>query len=176
MSQIAVCLLDARPAARFAARELSHYLARMTGQAVVVSREKKHDPSRAALWLGLLKDFGETPTVADPRWDDEVLIDVGSDGGVVAGSNPRSILLGVYRYLTELGCRWLWPGKRGEIVPHISGPLPPVRLQETPSYRYRGVCIEGAVSFEHVRDMIDWLPKLGFNTYFIQFREAYNFF
>ena len=54
--------------------------------------------------------------------------------------------------------------------------LPNVKVVETPSYRHRGVCIEGAVSYEHVRDMVDWLPKLGFNGYFIQFREAHTFF
>ena len=51
-----------------------------------------------------------------------------------------------------------------------------MKLRERPAYRHRGVCIEGAVSWEHVRDMVAWLPKLGFNAYFIQFREAYNFF
>lgn len=176
MSAIDLCLLNSKPAARLAARELSRYLARMTGRKVTVTREKKHDPSRRALWLGLFEDFGEAASIEDPRWDDEIFISVGPDGGVIAGSNPRSILLGVYRYLTELGCRWLRPGKAGELIPVLAGPVPPVKLREAASYRYRGVCIEGAVSFEHVRDMIDWLPKLGFNTYFIQFREAYNFF
>lgn len=176
MSDIAVCLLNSKAPARFAARELSRYIARMTDQEVAVSREKKYDPSLPALWLGMLEDFGEAPGVPDPRWDDEIFVNVGPNGGYIAGSNPRSILLGVYRYLGELGCRWLRPGKTGELTPSLSWPLPPVRLRERPSYRYRGVCIEGAVSYEHVRDMIDWLPKLGFNTYFIQFREAYNFF
>ncbi|MBC7286648.1 MAG: DUF4838 domain-containing protein, partial [Armatimonadetes bacterium] len=176
MGELTICVLNSKPAARFAARELSRYLGRMTGAAVTVAHEKQHDPARDALWLGLLKDFGRQPTVAEPRWDDEILLDVGPRGGIVAGSNPRSILLAAYRYLTELGCRWLRPGKAGELIPTIAGPLPEVHIHERPSYRYRGVCIEGAVSYEHVRDMIDWLPKVGMNTYFIQFREAYNFF
>jgi hypothetical protein len=47
---------------------------------------------------------------------------------------------------------------------------------ETPSYRHRGICIEGAISFEHVRNIIEWAPRVGFNAYFIQFREGYTFF
>jgi len=108
--------------------------------------------------------------------DDRVVIDVGPNGGIIAGANPRSVLLGTYRYLTALGFRWLRPGRDGERVPALSQILPQVTLDETPSYRHRGVCIEGAVSLEHVLDTIDWMPKLGYNAYFIQFREAYNFF
>jgi hypothetical protein len=51
-----------------------------------------------------------------------------------------------------------------------------VTLDETASYDHRGVCIEGAVSVDHVLSLVDWLPKQGFNSYFIQFREAYTFF
>ena len=45
-------------------------------------------------------------------------------------------------------------------------------LREMPSYRHRGVTIEGAVSCEHVMDMIDWLPKAGMNACFIQFLDV----
>jgi len=172
-----IYLLTEEPVAALAAEELGRCLTAMTGEQWTTEKRPEHVPTQPGLWLGLVEDFGWTsPPGLDPRWDDEVRIETDASGGVLAGPNPRSLLFAVYRYLTELGCRWVRPGARGERLPRLEGPLPPVSVHETPSYRHRGVCIEGAVSFEHVRDMVDWLPKLGLNAYFIQFREAYTFF
>ncbi|HOZ50028.1 MAG TPA: DUF4838 domain-containing protein [Candidatus Hydrogenedentes bacterium] len=157
----------------FAAEELARYLGRVTGQRVVVDADAKGD----AICLGLMSAFADiaAPEVPAPYCDDAIYVDVGGARGAIAGINPRSVLLAVYRYLTELGCRWVRPGVDGEIVPRLAE-LPEVRVAETPSYRHRAVCIEGAVSYEHVRDMVDWLPKVGLNGYYIQFREAHTFF
>ena len=165
----------------FAAAELRRYLTEMTGKRWAVRGRTVYAPEKAGIWLGVFGDTGIEPVESDPGaqqgpFRDEIAVRVGPNGGLIAGANPRSVLLGVYRYLTELGCRWLRPGRDGEHVPALRGEIPSVQIRETPSYPHRGVCIEGAVSYEHVRDMVDWLPKLGFNAYFIQFREAYNFF
>lgn len=108
--------------------------------------------------------------------DDEIYIDVNSFCGVIAGNNPRSVLIAAYRYLTELGVRFVNVGKDGELIPSSCDVKHTVRVHEVPTYRHRGVCIEGAVSVENVIEMVDFLPKLGMNTYFIQFREAHTFF
>ncbi|MCE5237088.1 DUF4838 domain-containing protein [bacterium] len=169
--QPTIVRFDTSQPAKLAARELRRCLSQMTGQEWSVRSARAYDPKAPGLWLGSRRSAGFQPA---PEAD-EVTIEATAKRGLIAGSNPRSILLAAYRYLTELGCRWVRPGKTGESLPTLRA-LPPVRLQETASYRHRGVCIEGAVSWEHVRDMVDWLPKLGFNGYFIQFREAYNFF
>ncbi len=117
----------------------------------------------------------EQPDVADPLMDDLIEIDVCGRSGMIAGSNPRSVLLGVYRYLREQGCRWVRPGVAGEYIPRGAG-LKDVQGSWRPSVRHRGVCIEGAVSRQHVLDMIEWLPRNGCNAYFTQFRESYTFF
>jgi hypothetical protein len=116
------------------------------------------------------------PEVDDPAFDDAIGIRVRAGVGVICGNNHRSVLLAVYRYLTEIGCRWIRPGRSGEVIPGPEAYERSVDLVDTPSYRHRGICIEGAVSYENVRDTIDWLPKVGLNSYFIQFREAYTFF
>jgi hypothetical protein len=177
MEQIIIHRLGQGAPIRLAARELRRYLSRLTGLPVVVHAARAHTPAAPGLWLGLFADLGLSPARGgDPVRDDEVAIRTGPTSGVIAGSNERSVLLAAYRYLTALGCRWVRPGKTGEYVPSLGPRLPAVNLREKASYRHRGVCIEGAVSWEHARDMVDWLPKLGFNAYFIQFREAHTFF
>lgn len=110
-------------------------------------------------------------------FDDLLSIHVTDGTGVIAGPNERSVLLGVYRYLRELGCRFLFPGKDGELFPEtVSLAGSRVELEDRPANRYRGICIEGGNRLEILLDMIDFLPKLGFNSYFIQFRQAFVFF
>jgi hypothetical protein len=178
MQQTIIYRLSDTVPAKLAAKELRRCLARLTGKPWTVRAARAYDPDAGGLWLGLSADLplakgGSRRSAAAA---DTVCIETAADGGLIAGSNPRSILLAAYRYLTELGCRWVRPGKTGEYLPAVKPPLPPVQVHERASYRHRGICIEGAVSWEHVRDTVAWLPKLGFNAYFIQFRAAYNFF
>jgi hypothetical protein len=119
------------------------------------------------------------PAVADPALDDAFEIDIAGGMGFIAGTNPRAVLIGVYRFLRELGCRWVRPGSTGEIVPRISSDDlsgRTIRIREAAAYRHRGICIEGAPSREHVLDLIAWMPKAALNSYFIQFREPYAFY
>ncbi|BBH21555.1 DUF4838 domain-containing protein [Paenibacillus baekrokdamisoli] len=164
----------------FAAEELRKYLIALSGREIVLHHSDRYYEEQPGIWVGLRTDFPEVPQTEWPgqgtEEDDAVWIDVECGQGILAGSNPRSVLLSVYRYLTEVGCRWVRPGQDGEYIPQIDYLTKVVKLMEAASYRYRGICIEGAVSLENVTDMIDWMPKMGFNGYFIQFREAYVFF
>lgn len=96
------------------------------------------------------------------------------------GSNKRSVLLATYKLLYLLGCRFLQPGKQYEYIPQkdLSSFLPCYIHNQTytASLRHRGVCIEGANALENVLDFIDWLPKLGYNSFFMQFKLPYAFF
>ena len=65
-----------------------------------------------------MSDFGlSTDEAEDVELDDIVHIDTDISGGIIAGDNPRSVLLAVYKYLTLNGCRWLYPGIDGEFIP-----------------------------------------------------------
>ncbi len=165
----------------FAADELARYLAALApGATIARGAASASSEALPVLRLGTFAAFGGAepwPTVRDPALDDAIAIAVTSGAGTIAGSNPRSVLLAVYRFLTELGCRWVRPGADGELLPGaVELASCVVRVTEAASYRHRGVCIEGAASYEHVRDLVAWLPKLGLNAYFTQFREAYTFF
>lgn len=111
----------------------------------------------------------------DPFLDDWYRIQAEPGDIRIAGSNPRSVLLGVYRLLHELGCRFLMPGAAHEVVPVIRPDALRADLVESASFRHRGVCIEGADSVENVIDFIDWLPKVGCNSFFVQHLEPEAF-
>jgi len=174
---------DAQPI-QFAASELASYIQRICpGTACDARPAESYDANEpTTLWLGTfdaLSNTGATrpwPTVDDPEMDDAIAIDVTGGAGIIAGANARSVLLATYRFLSECGCRWIRPGPEGEIVPQRPLIELSASIQETPAYRHRGICIEGAVSYENVAEMIDWAPKVGMNAYFFQFRESYTFF
>ena len=163
----------------FAAEELQHYLRKMDRAARVtrILIDSYHDADEHALYIGCDSAFTSVlPAVEDPERDDAIYINVSDGAGIITGTNPRSVLIAVYRYLRELGCAFLRPGKDGDLVPKCIPETTPVYIVESASYRHRAVCIEGAVSAEHVTDMIDWLPKISMNGYFVQFAKPYTFF
>ncbi|MGC8971579.1 MAG: DUF4838 domain-containing protein [bacterium] len=163
----------------FAAKELKSYIEKIDSERnVIIETGSSYEPSlEGAIYLGTLEEFNlRIPEVKDAKLDDGIYIDFHSNGGVIAGTNERSVLLGVYRFLREIGCRWFRPGKDGEVIPQKNIFSVDISVMEKASYRHRGICIEGAVSYENVYDIIDWAPKVGFNSYFIQFREGFTFF
>lgn len=127
-----------------------------------------------------LADDPRIAGLADPisRSDEDDAVAVAIEGGrgTIVGANERSILIGVYRFLHHLGCRWVRPGAEGEHVPRRAVADVSARFVERASLRHRAICIEGAVSLDHVLDLIDWAPKVGFSDYFLQFPDGYAFF
>ncbi|MBE6787383.1 MAG: DUF4838 domain-containing protein [Ruminococcaceae bacterium] len=130
---------------------------------------------RAQIELGLFEDFGIDEKVEDPFFDDGYVIKVHNNKGFIAGVNERSVLFGVYRLLEEWGITWVRPGPNGDHLPENPS-SPDLDINEKPSLRYRTMCIEGAISFENVLDMVDYIAKVGFNGYFVQFENAFQFF
>ena len=125
--------------------------------------------------LGLFEKFGQFVEVEDPRRDDAYIICVKDKKGFIAGSNERSIIFGVYRLLQEWGITWVRPGPNGTKYPEKCEPID-LDIREAASKRNRIMCIEGAVSIENCIDMIEWMTKVGFNGYYIQFTNGYVFF
>ena len=152
----------------FAADELKKYLRMMMPEdgASTIS----YDPSAASGFrLGLMRDFGlDTSDSDNTELDDVIYIDCDTKGGIIAGSNYRSVLLAVYEYFRQMGCRWLFPGVDGEYIPMKD--ITPVRYRHKASSRIRGNCLEGYISQNIVRDFIDFMPKVGLNTFMIQFK------
>lgn len=143
---------------RFAAGELERYLTRMlaaeTGELSIALAVRPHGDG--------------APT-------DAFAADLGQGGGELSGNSPRAVLLGVYDCLRRLGCRFLGPGPEREVVPPVKKSALSLKYAHTAAFRHRGVCIEGADSRENVLDFIDWLPKAGYNSFFLQFKSPYAF-
>lgn len=151
---------DASPTVVFAAEELTGYLGRML----------KEPPGND--WeIRLLSDGNSFP--ADVN--DSFRVQIGEHGGCITGSNDRSVLLAAYDYLHGLGCRFLMPQKEYEVVPCIGKDKLTAVYEKQASFYHRGICIEGADSFENIMDYIQWLPKVGYNSFFLQFKSPYAF-
>ncbi|MBQ7058153.1 MAG: DUF4838 domain-containing protein [Firmicutes bacterium] len=165
---------------RFAAEELRKYLLRMG--APDISLTLSVDPE-------LMAGPGEqsTETVAyDPKLDDRYRVRVRRTGtesadtpdlsGSITGNNPRAVLLGAYRYLSLIGCRFLKPGLENEWIPY--SPDPDTYAAEDyveAALRHRGACLEGANSIDDILRFIDWSPKVGYNSFFFQFELPKTF-
>ena len=146
----------------FAADELKKYLWTMmpaSGNTPIILDASATEGFR----LGLLEDFGLENEAVDPVWDDVVHIDTTAEGGILAGSNPRSVLFAVYRFLRLNGCRWFYPGPEGEYVPMKD--IEPQKYHKLADHRVRGYTIEGNPSMEQVSSWVDYQAKLEMNLF-----------
>ncbi len=141
--------------AAFAAQELKRYL-----QQMLPNREQE-----LHYYFSIEK--------SDDRETDAFSISTDAFGGAIIGNSERAVLLGVYEYLHCMGARFLGPNS--EVIPVLSGKLPKVNCEKEASLYHRGVCIEGSSSRENVLAFIDWLPKVGYNSFFLQFTIPYTF-
>ena len=159
--------ITSNPVADFAAEELKRYLRMMMPRCGEITIE--YNPNaKDGFRLGLMQDFGlDVSEVKNVELDDIVHIDTDEQGGIIAGDNPRSILLAVYKYLTINGCRWLYPGVDGEFIPIKN--VEAVKYHKAADCRYRGQCNEGAESQQAMLETIDWAPKVGMNVYMLEF-------
>lgn len=164
---LSISKITSNPTVDYAAEELKKYLRMMMPDGGEISIRYAPDATDG-FRLGLMQDFGlDVSDAKDPELDDILYLDTTAEGGIVAGDNPRSVLLAVYELLRRNGCRWLFPGVDGEYIP--MRPLHGVRYRHKPSCRYRGPCAEGTHSQQILLDTIDFIPKVGMNVYMSQF-------
>ena len=158
----------------YAAEELRKYLRMMMPDGGAV--EIRYNPeAKDGYRLGLMQDFGlDTSDVADTELDDILYVDTKGREGIIAGSNPRSVLIAVYEYFKRNGCRWLMPGVDGEYIP--TKDVADTSFRHVPSLRYRGWVTEGQIIQQHMMDAIEFAPKLGMNLFMIEFRYPKSYY
>lgn len=153
---------------RFAAEELQKYLSKITGANFALAKgETRGD----VIWVGLVDPASASKQV------------LGFDGytyetkpGAIrlAGVNDRAALFAVYAFLEELGCRWFAPNfdfygsGGGEIVPRADTLRVPVlhkTAKPSMTYRKKDVAEGRSHNLANLRQMIDWMPKVGLNVF-----------
>ena len=86
----------------FSAKELARYLGEMMADSLISINNQSNFPNPdltiCLKTADLCCEYGMDP-VDNPEFDDQYVISVTDNQGVIAGSNPRSVLLGVYHYL-----------------------------------------------------------------------------
>ncbi len=160
-----------------AASELKKYLSAIDSSVdyAVMSFDSYNPNLDNALWLGVDPAL-KVPEVKNAELDDALSIKVKGGVGYITGTNERSVLIGAYRFLRELGCSFIRPGDDGEIIPKLKITETSVDVFEAASYRHRAVCIEGSDSYDNIIDFIAWLPKVGLNGFYNQFRVPFTFY
>ena len=158
-----IAAVDSSETTGFAVAEFCRLMKKLDPRASVstVSAEE------ASVKIGLSSEL-PCPEVENPKLDDAISISVKSGCGYITGANERSVLIAVYRFFREAGVSFIRPGRWGEIIPERDSYEIEVSLAEKPAARYRGVCLEGSVGYEHILDTVDFLPKLGMNSFFTQ--------
>ena len=158
----------------FAASEMKKYLRMMMPESGAVEINLAPDASNG-FRLGLMEDFGlDTSSVESQELDDLIYIDTDEDGGIIAGNNPRSVLLAVYEFFRQNGCRWIMPGVDGEYIPLHD--IKPVKYSHAPSCRYRGWGTSTAQFQPSMLEMIDFTPKVGMNLCMIEFTIPHAYY
>lgn len=156
----------------YAAEELSKYLSMMDEIKCEIVIGNRGD----GITLGLLGELGlSSSDVGDAMLDDVIDVNINALSGYISGSNERSVLMGVYNYLKSAGCRWVRPGENGEYIPKKRMNTHSFIFRKKADYIFRGECIEGAVSFEHIKDTVLWLPKVNMNLFMIEQIVPYNY-
>ena len=166
--KIRPCRVGMNETVEFASDELRRYLYKIdeTVDVEPFYYDTYNPEHKNALWL--IADPALAPEVKDPSMDDAFRISIHNNAGMIAGTNPVSVLIGVYSLLKKLGCKWIRPGRDGEIIEKKQ--LPPLNFEyeEKAAYRFRGIDFAVSSSTQTAIDMIDWLPKEGMNNYFYE--------
>lgn len=176
--KLKICLVEETPVTLFASKELIKYLKEIDDSLSIdfMKSERVNKAFKNTIFIGVFDDILNNTAETFVTEEDAVSVEVIDGEGYISGSNEQSVLIAVYKFLKKIGCFWSYPGKCGERIPRKTLREINVSFYEKASYQHRGVCIEGADNYENVYDMIDYLPKVGMNEYFIQFSTPTVFF
>ena len=166
--------------AKYSVNELIKYIRMITNCEIMPEYEYADAypaiPCEDTIVLGLLDELNlDTSDLNDPFVDDIIDIKIENGVGYIAGSNDRSILMGVYKYCTSAGCAFVRPGEGGEYIPYCDLSKHSYTYRKKADYPFRGECCEGAISYEHMRDTVYWMPKVGMNMYMIESLVPYRY-
>lgn len=116
------------------------------------------------------RKFNLANTVYDARFDDAFTVNIKRGVGQITATNERAVLLGVYECLRRIGFTFCFPGKNGESIPaSLRSENVDLHFTHYAEYRHRGIAPCGPKELYSMLDFVDWMPKVGLNTYFREF-------
>ncbi len=88
----------------------------------------------------------------------------------IRGSNPRSVLYGIFDYLRYFGFDFLYPGKEGEIIPENPAfTIDGFDCQSSADRQFRGIAASpNADNLQQGYDLIRFLVQNKYNIYFME--------
>ena len=159
----------------YAADELKKYITVMS-RGLISPLVTEIGEASEGITLGTLSMLSlDESDLNDSVVDDIIDVSVKDGVGYIAGSNERSILYGVYKYCASLGCRYLRPGPDGDYIPKADVTNHTFIYRKKADSPIRCEIIEGAVSYEHCRDTVLYLPKIYMNAYMIEGYVPYTY-
>jgi hypothetical protein len=159
---------------RFAARELSSYLKKISGADFVISEEYTAPSISRKPAIAISVDASNAHWSGTSGKTDAFSISARDGHICICGKNGRSALYGVYEFLEKLGCGFIEPGK--ETVPSKSSIVAEeinqvyisafllrnifrVQIVKSKTFSYDGL------DPEHHLPQIDWMAKRRLNHY-----------
>ncbi len=155
-----VIVLPEKPleAERYAAQELQYHLEKATGATFAICPENEVPQAKHRIYIGNTKAAGAAgidvsvlaPSGYVVRTAGNDLYLAGRDRfrlkvGAYWGADWQGSLFAVYDFLeNELGVKWLWPGKLGEVIPSATEiRIGKLDRQGQPFFRYSQMSIAG---------------------------------
>ena len=110
--RLILAAIDNNQTVKFAVEEIVRLIKKMDKNLTLDVRRyfDKDETVKNALWVGLDGSVEKSE-------DDRIVVKVENGVGIITGSNDRSVLMAAYRFMYELGCRYLYPGADGEKIP-----------------------------------------------------------
>ena len=121
----------------FAATELKDYVQKISGAELKIIKEKKATGKN--IYVGKSKAVDALKVSAAGLEKEGFIIRTVNGNLILLGHDEAGTLFAVYTFLEDqLGVRWLWPGKLGEVVPvNKSITVAAINKTEEPHYKWR---------------------------------------
>lgn len=159
----------------FAAQELQGYMVQVSGAFMPMANVNEVGyPKLVIVGRLAVKRLGLDVKVTSLS-PDAFIIKTDNQRLILTGNSERGTLYSVYAFLEMLGCRWLFPGVLGEVIPRLNSvKVPHIDHMEEPSFAYRGFTTILPQTYQNAQ-WIDWMAKNRMNYVLIPYANYEDF-
>lgn len=130
--------------ARGYANILKQHLDKITAADFKIKYSENNSSNSPRIILGLYSNIKSKLTksdiVSDITQDEEIFLKTSGDTLIISASDEEGLRLALYTFLESLGCRYLWPGELGKVIPQKSTLYAPeLSIREMPKLVMRNI-------------------------------------